>query len=213
VSRILAVITGMLWAALVPDCSGPPKVVSVLTVSATIDGEEPLAGVRVSASGRPLGETDASGRIVTEIRGGEGQDIPLFAACPAGYRGPPGPIALRLSRVRSLGNSSGALMVTVPCRPSKRRVAVVVSAPGLPDAPLLVDGTPSARTDRDGVAHVLVLVAPGDVITVALGASVTRSFRASDTDEILVLAAETIEPPSAPRTRWIERRHRIQLIQ
>jgi hypothetical protein len=211
------------WMALMPACSGPPPVVHSLTVSAMVDGEEPLSGVRVSASGHLLGETDAGGHLVTAVAGREGQEIALLAECPAGFHGPTSPVSLRLSRVRSLIDSGGALAVSVPCRPTKRQVAIVVSAPGLPGAPVLVDGTPRGRTDRDGVAHVLALAAPGDVLAVAVDPSgqtepvpfhLTRSFRIVDADQVLVVADafERERRPIAhpPRRRSSERLYRIQ---
>lgn len=201
-------------------CGGPPPIRHSLTVAALVDAELPLAGVRVSASGRPLGATDASGRLHAEIEGREGQEVALAAQCPPGYRGPPGPEVLRLSTIRSLLPSSGELLVSVACRPSRRHVAIVLLASGVEGLTVLVDGVPRARTDRDGVAHVLALGAPGDILTVALDTTAreellpfhrTHALRLADADELLVVNDAPERRPLLRRSRARPRRvYRIQ---
>jgi hypothetical protein len=215
------VLLGLGWVGLALGCNPPLLGRHSLTVSAKVDGEIPVAGVRVSASGHVLGATDSSGHLVTEIRGREGQEIVLFAECPAGFRSPGGPESLRLSTVRSLSRRSSEFTVSVACRPMKRDVAIVVYSPRLGDVPVLVDGTPRARTDRDGVAQVLVSSVPGDVLSVVLDTSarkdlvsshITHSLRVADSDQVFVVNEEpALRPASRPvRAHSIERLYRIQ---
>lgn len=214
-------LVGFGCVGLAVGCSAPVLDRHSLTVSAMVDGEVPVAGVRVSASGLVLGATDSSGRLVAEIRVTEGQEVGLLAECPAGFRCPEGPESLRLTTVRALSRTSSEFTVTIACRPVKREVAIVVSSPRLGDVPVLVDGAERGRTDRDGVAHVLVSAAPGDVLSVVLDASakkdlvpshITHSLRVSDNDQVFVVNEEPVlRHVLAPtRRRSVERLYHIQ---
>lgn len=194
----------------------PPPTFPV-TFAASSDPGVPLAGVQLTANGAPAGATGADGALRVELSGAEGSSVAIAATCPDGYR-PPEPIApLILRRVIDLATGgAAALQVTVTCRPATRHGVVIVRAGGegpREGIPVLLDGREVSRTDRSGVAHVAIDLAPGTPFSVQLATATvapmlrptdpTMPFTFPDHDEIFVFDRpfDTEVPPPAPRRR------------
>jgi hypothetical protein len=132
-----------------------------LVLRAHSDDGAPLAGVEFRGNGTRLGTTGAAGTVTASLVAREGTVMTVRAHCPDGFRSPERPHLLTLRRFEGLRESSaGRLDVTAECRPTQRRGVVVVRAAGQPDLPVLMHGSEVARTDRHGVAHMLVALAP-----------------------------------------------------
>lgn len=131
---------------------------SVVFKTTSEDGE-PLATVALSAGGKPLGASDASGRLTARLQGSEGQSLDVKAICPEGYASPEAASPIRLSHVRALGKASlEPIAYQVVCERKLEQIAIAVRAEHGKELPVLVNGIPKGVTDRDGQAHLLVEV-------------------------------------------------------
>lgn len=168
---------------------------------------EPLEGVEMLVSGQLLGATDARGRLLVQLPGQEGRQVTFEARCPKGSdrRGEPGSL-----RLRKLSGPPPEVELT--CGRSKRVAALIVSAPGFADLPVLSHDREVARTDASGTAHVLLEGEPSTPLRVVLdtGArprvippSPHKDIQIAARDEIVVFAPELTElpPPPPPRKR------------
>lgn len=204
------------FAVLFAACEEPPPPTPYpVTFVAVSDPGEPLAGVTIVAGGMNA-VTDATGMLSVELQGPEGSTVPITATCPAGHRLATAPPALVLRRVIDLTTgSTAALQVSVACPPTSRHGVIVVRATGegpREGIPVLVDGREMARTDRSGVAHVVLEGAPGSAIQVQLATSSvlpllrpadpTMPFTFRDADDIFVFDREfELEEVAAPTVR------------
>lgn len=210
------VLSASLWGCEEP---APPTPYPV-TFMAVSDPGEPLAGVTIAAGGMNA-VTDATGLLSVELQGPEGSTVPITAECPAGHRLATAPAPLVLRRVIDLTTGlTAALQVSVTCPPLSRHGVIVVRATGegpREGIPVLVDGREVARTDRSGVAHVALDMAPGSAIQVQLATSSvlpllrpadpSMPFVFRDADDIFVFDREfDTEAPAAPPPRRGRRR-------
>jgi hypothetical protein len=193
----------------------PPPPTFPVTFAASSDPGTPLAGVQLTANGAPAGVTGADGSLRVELSGAEGSSVVIGATCPEGHR-PPEPISpLILRRVIDLATgAAAALQVSITCRPASRRGVVIVRAGGegpREGIPVMLDGREVARTDRSGVAHVAIDMAPNTAFSVQLATATvapmlrptdpTMPFTFPDHDEIFVFDRpfDTEVPPAPPR--------------
>lgn len=198
-------------------CEEPaPPTPYPVTFVAMSDPGEALAGVTITAGGMNA-VTDATGMLSVELQGPEGSTVPISAACPDGHRLVTAPAPLVLRRVIDLTTGmTAALQVTISCPPTSRHGVIVVRASGegpREGIPVMIDGREVTRTDRSGVAHVALEMAPGSAIQVQLATSTvmpmlrpadpSMPFTFRDADEIFVFDREfeSEEPPAAPRRR------------
>jgi hypothetical protein len=194
----------------------PPPTPYPVTFLAVADPGEALAGVTIAAGGMNA-VTDATGMLSVELQGPEGSTVPITATCPEGHRLAVAPAPLVLRRVIDLTTGmTAALQVSIACPPMSRHGVVVVRASGegsREGIPVMIDGREVARTDRSGVAHVALEMAPGSAIQVQLATSTvmpllrpadpSMPFTFRDADDIFVFDREfeSEEPPAAPRRR------------
>lgn len=166
------------------------------TALSTADGD-PLAGVEVLVDASPVGKTASNGELGFTLRKPEGSTIRLSATCPSGYRPCEdlAPVRLRSMAFASPEVAARGMEVPVICRPSKRIAAVVVRAKGIANLPLLLRGNEIARTDADGVAHLLLSLAPTETFRLQFDTtefprlqprSPTATFTLADADQIFV---------------------------
>jgi hypothetical protein len=214
VSRLGAPALVAAAAALAACGSPPPPPVFHVTFTALSD-TMPLAGVQITREGRPLGTTDAAGRLEVRLTGQEGMAVGYRAECPAGYRTPPTPPPLVLRQFRSVavpGQPAApprGIEVTLQCPPTQRYAAVIVRAGGFAGIPVVMSGREVTRTDASGAAHFTLPLAPNTSFAVGLDtsanpnlkpASPTASFTIGDADDILVFDPPLHEelPPATP---------------
>ncbi len=206
-----ALIAGAIGLA-AGGCHDPPAPGHYsLVLRAQSDDGAPLADVEFRGNGTRLGATDAGGAVTASITAREGTVMMVRAHCPAGFRSPERPHALTLRRFDGLRESSaGRLAVTAECRPTDRRGVVVVRAKGHADLPVLMHGAEVARTDRHGVAHVLVALAPHSSFRVEIETSKrptlrprnpVATFTMHDADDLFLFDPEFTEKKKKPKPR------------
>jgi hypothetical protein len=147
----------------------PPTPQHRITFRAQSDNA-PLAGVLIVTDGRALGRTAEDGRLRVDLTGREGQTVVVQAQCPEAYR-PPASVPVLVLRsfhtndpvVRERG-----IEFAIDCPPAERIAAVVIRAAGQADLPVKLRGQEIARTDRSGVAHLLLRLAPNSTFRVQL---------------------------------------------
>jgi hypothetical protein len=166
-NRALALLFGCALSALA--CSSETARPShASTVRVESDPGVPLANVSISADGRRLGTTDASGLLTLALSGAPGSSVPITVSCPPGYRSPREPLAVLL---RPLPAGSAKPEYRVTCRPELRSLVISVRAQNGADLPLKYLGKEIARTDDQGAAHALLKVAPGESVNLVLDTS------------------------------------------
>lgn len=164
-------------------------------VSALTDNGQPVAGAGVRLNGRDLGHTSAEGGLEITLSAYEGKVIRLHTVCPEGYRTRGEETELKLRRFAIFDASDrNRLHVAVECRPVVRQAAVLVRA-GQANVPVLKGGVEIARTDLDGLAHILVTTAPRASFQLTLDTSQaprlrprspTATFTMADSDRVFV---------------------------
>jgi hypothetical protein len=137
-------------------------------IHAESDPGQALAGVSFSTLGRPLGVTDRDGVLVASLRGASGESAELKVSCPPGYRDVSEKLTVRLREHAQRGVRPE---YGVRCAPVVRRLVVAVRASGISNVPVQILGKEIARTDRDGVAHALLELPPGEALVVKLDTS------------------------------------------
>ncbi len=189
-----------------------------VTLVATSELGEPLAGVPWSLSGRVLGQTGAGGELSQRLAGPEGRVVTLSATCPAGYQESPAVVQARLKSAYDLSGKAEPTKYDAVCARVQVDVVLVVHTSGVAGIPVRVDGRAVAVTDEHGTAHIY-LPSPRatkrvDVTLETSGlptlspASPSRSFELHSRDAILVF--EQAFSSSRPRSfRSRPRRTRI----
>jgi hypothetical protein len=171
-----------LLAVLSLGCAERPTPLFMVGVRVESDPGVGLPGATLSMHGRQLGVTDATGLMVATLAGVSGETIELNVSCPSGFRQPTAPLLVRL---RPAQRASDRPEYRVACPPLQRKLVVAVKAE--PNLPLRVLGEEIARTDRFGVAHALLSVAPGDVVVVKLDTSAQASLMPRDPELRVVM--------------------------
>ena len=198
---------------------GPTTSSFAVTFTAEADQGVPLEGVVIAANGAAIGTSDPDGIVQTMIRGPEGTEVQIQYECPEGFRPAEDAKILRLRRFHSLDPSvQSGLHMRVNCIPERRRAAFVIRT-GQPDLPILLDGEPVARTDANGVAHLVREAAPGTAFRLKIDTSSNprlrpqepgMQFELGDRDE--VFAWDQRFEVERPRRRRRRRRRPEPLI-
>ena len=126
-------------------------------VRAEADPGVPLSAVTVLLDGRALGTSDAQGALPLALEGQLGETIRLDVACPNGHRLVTSPLRVVLRPV-----DGRAPEYRVSCPPARRWMVLALRAKNAVNVPLRYLDTIIGRTDRDGIAHGLVALAPGE---------------------------------------------------
>lgn len=178
--------------------------------------DEPLAGVRIVADGRPLGETGEDGQLRVDLPGREGQAVAVSAQCPAGHRAPEQLPLLTLRTFRGLDPAAAerGIEMSIACPPAERTAAVVIrTGDDGADLPILMGGREVARTDESGVAHLVMQLRPHTSFRLQIDTSEEENLRPQnpgatfsvpDDDEIFLY--DQPFQVERPRRRWRPRR-------
>jgi hypothetical protein len=168
---------------------------------------EALAGLRAWLDGVPLGETQSDGLLRGTLRGRVHQRVVLSWACPAAHE----PSSEQRELSIDAGAASPLLKLEARCAPLDVQAALVVRASGAPPEglPIVVRDEVVARTDAEGLAHVMLRARRGSSLAVALDtsahprlvpASPIETFQLGGDDTILLLdrKLETVVHKSKP---------------
>jgi hypothetical protein len=166
---------------------------------------QPVEGARALLEGKELGASDGEGAITIEVRGREGDILPIEVACPSRHRAPTGPLHVPL---RHVGNDVKPEFAAI-CVPTRHSIVVAVRAERGPHLPLLHLGRELARTDSSGAAHLVIDVASEEVVELVLDTTGQPTLRPKNPvlriqpgrrDEITAIAQEfTVERPAVPK--------------
>jgi hypothetical protein len=130
-----------------------------IVIQAETAGHAPLAGVEVLRRGRSVGKTATSGSLTLQLDGGEGERFELEARCPAGHAPERQQLNVTLRRLLSTHKLP---TYRVDCQSETRTALIAVRATNGPDLPVTYLGREVARTDSSGVAHVALVLRPGE---------------------------------------------------
>jgi hypothetical protein len=168
----------------------PPSRAHGIVIQAETAGHAPLAGVELSRRGRLLGTTPASGSLALQLDGSEGERFELEARCPASYVPERQTLSVTLRRLLS---SRKLPTYRVDCAPATRTTVVAVRATNGADLPVMYLGREVARTDTSGVAHLALVLRPGeryelglDTTGKALSPKSPRAVFVAGNDHVLV---------------------------
>jgi hypothetical protein len=205
-----------------------------------------VPGATIQVGGQPLGKSDVSGTVRARLEGGEGTVFFASAICPAPFDEAEQQERIVLSEVAPLFSSDGSLSVRFSCRRHTRRAGIVVRArarmrtTSVEDAHKLAAGqdllTPLSgvpilrgrevvgRTNRDGIAHVVLDASPRSVVDLALDTSrgpladlrprsPSLSVTMAERDDVYVFDQTFVDEvtPPAPRKRRRVPRHEIRV--
>lgn len=190
----------------------PKPVEMEVMFEARKDGRYPVPGALVSAAGRGLGASDREGRLLARLTGLPGEQVALEVRCPSGYYTASAPARLAIRHVLSLADASAQrLHVPIACETTERSVALLVHAEKQPNLPIVARGQEIGRTDMEGMAHVLLVAAPGEELTVEIVTteapalrpqSPRRQFRVGGQDEVFVMHEKfSVRQPPPKRRR------------
>lgn len=203
----------LIASILLTACAAPEPVRIARAIELhTVSGSgEPLAGVRAWLDGAQLGETQSDGLLRATLRGRARQRMRLSWACPAAYEPPTGERDLVLEpptaeRAERAEHTEPPLKLEARCKALEIEAALVVRASGAPreGLPIRVRNEVVARTDPDGIAHVLLRARRGSALTVALDTSAhprlvpenpIETFQLGDGDTILLVDRALSTPP------------------
>jgi hypothetical protein len=195
-------LMSLLFAACDDSSAAQQQSYPVLIHSVSEDGE-PLPGVQVLSGGSVLGVTGPEATLGVTLAGREGMELSFAPRCPQGSKPQVEPSTLRL---RTLADGPPP-EVELSCGRDKRIAALIVSAPGFADLPVLVHEREVARTDASGTAHVLLEGEPNMPLRVVLDtgarprvvpASPHKDLQIGGRDEIFVFTPELVDPPAPP---------------
>jgi hypothetical protein len=167
------------------------------------DPSRPLPGARVLHAGRELGASAADGRVAVHASGSEGERIDLEVSCPKGFRSPASALTITL---RHAVGSSERPEYFAACPPLTRKLVVAARLEHGVNLPIRYLGRELARSDSDGVAHLMVEGETDKTVELTVDTteqpqlrpkSPSARFRLADHDDIVVLAQAFQSPPKA----------------
>lgn len=175
-----------------------------LIVHVESDPSRPLAGARVSHAGRELGVSAPDGRVTVHATGSEGERIEFEVACPTGFRSPAAALTVTL---RHAGGGAQRPEYFASCPPLTRKLVIAARLEHGSNLPIRYLGRELARSDGDGVAHVLLEGETDKTVELTVDTSdqpqlrpkspVSR-FRIGDHDDV-VLLTQTFQSPPKPK--------------
>lgn len=165
-----------------------------LTFAVTADNGDALENVVITGNGKELGKTALDGKLTYVARSKEGVRVRVKATCPEGYRPSDDERVVPLRSYKSLDKSRPAeLFSAFECHPTKRMIAVIVRADGRAGLPVLRQGYELAKTNRYGIAHLMLELEPHQNIELMLSTDSNkrlrppnpkRTFRVPDEDSV-----------------------------
>ncbi len=185
----MVMLSGLSLAALLVACEDPPPPPTFRVSFTATSDSEPLGGVRVSADGSLIGETNDRGMLRVELTGREGQNLAISADCPEGHREPEQLPVLTLRSFQGLDPAARerGIEMSISCPPTERLAAVVIralasvsgSADPVPvaDLPVIMRGREVARTDAGGVAHLSFRMRPNSTFRLQMDTSARADLR------------------------------------
>jgi hypothetical protein len=174
-----------------------------LVVHVESDPSRPLAGARVLHAGRELGVTAADGRVAVRATGTEGERVDFEVACPTGFRNPESALSVTL---RHAAGGSKRPEYFAACPPLTRKLVIAARLEHGVNLPIRYLGRELARSDADGVAHLLLEGEADKTVELTVDTSEqpqlrpkspTARFRIGDHDDV-VLLAQTFQSPAKP---------------
>jgi hypothetical protein len=165
-----------------------------LLVHVESDPSHPLAGARLLRAGRELGVSAADGRVAVRATGNEGERIELEIACPTGFRSPEAPL---MATLRHAVGSGERPEYFAACPPLTRKLVIAARLEHGKNLPIRYLGRELARSDSDGVAHLLVEGEADKTVELTIDTaeqpglrpkSPTARFRIGNKDDVVVLA-------------------------
>lgn len=184
-----------------------------VVLKATSDDGDPLEGVKFTTGASSIGTTNPQGTVSVNMRGSDGQNLPVSATCPDGYVSPEQPSSLKLTEVRRVNQEGKAsLGIDVTCIRKLREIVLVVRTSNAPSLPVDVGGKTVGKTDNDGTAHVrLQLDREVRSLSVSLATNDSPTLRPQNPSRVYELDGQdamllldqsfTTERKSAPRRR------------
>jgi len=176
-----------------------------ISIAASSEGRNPVAGVEISLGKQLLGTTDASGSAGLALHGSEGDRLSLNVKCPNAYASPERPLLVGLRR---LGDGSTRARFEVECFALVHNVVVGIRAENGPRLSILRLKSVVGQTDDQGVAHVLLQASANEQIALTLDTSKnpsllpqnpTLDFATRDSDEFVLVSQKFTLKPRAPR--------------
>ena len=165
-----------------------------LIVHVESDPSHPLAGARLLHGARELGVSAADGRVAVHTLGSEGEHIELEVACPAGFRSPEAGLNVTLRHAVGDGKRPEYFAA---CPPLLRKLVIATRLEHGINLPIRYLGRELARSDSDGIAHLLLEGEAEKTVELTIDTSEqpqlrpkspTARFRIGDTDDVVVLA-------------------------
>jgi hypothetical protein len=157
--RVPAAVILFLASLLLPACGGSTASTNGksfdVVLKATSDDGEPLQGVRFASGSSPIGTSSAKGTVSVNMKGSDGQSLPITTTCPDGFVGPEQPSTLKLTEVRRVNQEGPATLgIEVTCTRKLREIVLVVRTTNATSLPVDVGGKTVGTTDENGNAHV-----------------------------------------------------------
>jgi hypothetical protein len=204
--RTLAAL--LLVLVLASACESRESREAQLVLNVRDDVGRPLSGVSVRVDGTRVGSTDRRGEVRAIIRAQEKARVLLGVDCAEGYR-PLEPRDVPLQRGRA-----SPLAFELVCRPSTRKLAVVVRAPGAEGLTVRADGAPLGTVGADGTLHALVMRPPDADLRLSIDTSSVpelipqnpaQLIRVPDRDELILFDQALVRAPTARRPKAVRR--------
>ena len=208
--------TLIVGAAVSASCQAPTASAPTVDVVFAVESDPglPLRQVHVSVDGQSVGETDSNGLARARVDGKPGKRFRVEHDCPHGHVAPSEPKFLRLRTFGRVGEShSGALKITLRCKPEKRLAVFIIRAKHGAGLPVLLNGQSVAQINPSGVAQFSASARPGTDFIVELDTSSrsqlspqrpTHLRTLQDADEIFVIN-QSFELRKSPRRRGRQR--------
>lgn len=183
-----------------------------------------VAAVKIAVDDHEVGLTDASGklRLVLPPDGPEIRRVTV--TCPSGSVAPERLPALKLTRVKALGDTTRFRPIgyATTCERATRDAVVVVLTEGASELPIKIQGKEVGSVDRQGIGHFLLTAKPGTEFEVTVDTARAPKLRPQNpsksvvigpTDDVVLFSqafaravkrrVATAPPPPPPRPTMI----------
>jgi hypothetical protein len=195
--RALLVVSvlGLTSACSLLDQASSPSLDVHITVKVRVvdDRGEGVAGADVASGKTSKGLTGPDGTLAVKLSGHAGRVVPLTVKCPAGFASPDKTIDVGITQ---LAPGSPAPLFEARCTALVHSLVVALRAENGPDLPVIYLGREVARTDAQGMAHIVLKLPPGETASLRLDTSGAPAllprnpeflFKAGNRDEMLLL--------------------------
>lgn len=191
--RLPATVLLLLASILLSACGGSSASTNGksfdVVLKATSDDSEPLEGVKFASGSSAIGTSNSKGTVAVNMKGSDGQSLPITTTCPDGYVGPEQPSTLKLTEVRRVNQEGpSTLGIEVTCTRKLREIVLVVRTTNAASLPVDVGGKTVGTTDENGNAHVrLQLDREVRSLSVSLGTNDSPSLRPQNPSRVYEL--------------------------